>query len=480
MGLLVVAVVGAVIYSVLPKSRDAAPTAEAAGSESPTSDEASASRVQLSPEKAAAAGLHTTEAAVRPLQYELTLPGNLDYDRTRHLELRVPVACMVKQVLVTPGQTVRAGEPLARLTSGEVGRARSAVLKCESDLALARKEFEWIGEISANIEELLAFLQDQPEMSEVEKRFADRPLGEHRDELLPAYSRMQLAANLIESGSELTDRGLLSDRTIRERRSSLEVARAEFQGHREHVLRDAWMEKMQAEAAVAEADRLLNISRENLQALLGPYSEPATNDKEAEKEAMNDFLLRSPLDGRVDQALVVAAMQVEANESLFAVANVEVLWATAQVLERDWAAVTATPGQAVKIRSPALPGRDFAGRVKFIGGRVSPQTRSVPLVAELENADGVLKPGMFVWVAVDVGQVRDALAVPASSLLRHEQQAFVFVAEGPNAFQRVDVNTGLETPDWIEITRGLRAGQSIVDQGAFYLKSELLLEREEE
>ena len=46
-------------------------------------------------------------------------------------------------------------------------------------------------------------------------------------------------------------------------------------------------------------------------------------------------------------------------------------------------------------------------------------------------------------------------------------------------FQRVDVDTGIETPDWVEVTRGLTEGAPVVDHGAFYLKSELLLEEEE-
>ena len=63
--------------------------------------------------------------------------------------------------------------------------------------------------------------------------------------------------------------------------------------------------------------------------------------------------------------------------------------------------------------------------------------------------------------------------------MRHEGQAFVFIPEGKNTFRRTDVETGLETSTGVEILTGLKAGQRVVDQGAFVLKSELLLEREE-
>ena len=105
--------------------------------------------------------------------------------------------------------------------------------------------------------------------------------------------------------------------------------------------------------------------------------------------------------------------------------------------------------------------------------------RSVALTAELSNADGRLKPGMFVWAIIPLEKSRDALVVPRGAITRHENQPFVFVPDSERKFRRVDVELGLETNDQIEITSGLAAGDTVVDRGAFYLKSELLLEREE-
>jgi cobalt-zinc-cadmium efflux system membrane fusion protein len=62
--------------------------------------------------------------------------------------------------------------------------------------------------------------------------------------------------------------------------------------------------------------------------------------------------------------------------------------------------------------------------------------------------------------------------------MRHENSSFVFVADSAGSFHRVDVSIGIETPEWVEVSSGLKEGQKVVDQGAFALKSELLLERE--
>ena len=58
-------------------------------------------------------------------------------------------------------------------------------------------------------------------------------------------------------------------------------------------------------------------------------------------------------------------------------------------------------------------------------------------------------------------------------------QAFVFVADAADTFRRVDITTGLETEEWVEIRDGLAVGENVAASGVFALKSELLLEREE-
>jgi cobalt-zinc-cadmium efflux system membrane fusion protein len=133
----------------------------------------------------------------------------------------------------------------------------------------------------------------------------------------------------------------------------------------------------------------------------------------------------------------------------------------------------------LKVRVYALEGPPLIAKVQWVGAQLGDVTRSVPLVAELTNDDGKLKPGMFVWALIPLDKPREGLVVPAGAIMRHENQPFVFVPEGERKFRRVDVELGLETNDRIEIVAGLNAGDAIVDRGAFYLKSELLLEREE-
>jgi len=100
-------------------------------------------------------------------------------------------------------------------------------------------------------------------------------------------------------------------------------------------------------------------------------------------------------------------------------------------------------------------------------------------VATIDNSDGRLRPGLFVRVLVPLEDVAEVLAAPAAAVVEHERKRFVFVEESTDQYRRVNVQTGREELGWVEIRSGLLPGARVVIEGAFALKSELLLEREE-
>jgi multidrug efflux pump subunit AcrA (membrane-fusion protein) len=83
-----------------------------------------------------------------------------------------------------------------------------------------------------------------------------------------------------------------------------------------------------------------------------------------------------------------------------------------------------------------------------------------------------------VWVDLPQGEARDGLAVPEAAVMRHEGRTFVFVPAGAGRYRKVDIEAGVESDGFVEVKRGLEAGQQVVAKGAFLLKSELLLDDE--
>ena len=177
--------------------------------------------------------------------------------------------------------------------------------------------------------------------------------------------------------------------------------------------------------------------------------------------------------------MLSASERVEQNAAILVLADTSSLWVAANIREREWQAIELTEGQALRVTTPAFPDREFEAAVHYIGREVDRQTNAVPLIANIGNRSGMLRPGQFVRVDLPIGEQRTALAVPQTAIVHHDGVSFVFVAEGEASFRPVEVQTGIQSDGWIEVQSGLALGDPIVTGGAFYLKSELLLEAEE-
>ncbi len=431
---------------------------------------------EITDEKAAEARLHESLAEVRPLRDFCTVPGVITYDTTRRLDLTAPVDFEVVRVLVEPGALVHPDQPLLILSSAEVGLARDMELQSEADLRIAAREHEWADKVSHNLQALLELLRGRPPLSTVEARFREQPLGEYREKILSAYSKLLLAESALSSTTTTPDMGGLSKRVVEERRSAREIASAQFDSASETSHFASIQAAAKAQAELRRAERLLQVNRDRLQALLGPLSKQPETDPNGK---LSELVIAAPWAGHIQERHVLPSERVTAGTHLLSLADIRSVWISAEIHERNWRVLEFATGSDLPVQIPALQGSVVQAKVRYVGSRLSETTHSVPLIAELSNAEGNLKPGMFVWVDVPLSQEKQVLTVPASALMTHDNQQFVFQPEGHNRFRRVPVTPGLRTRQFVEIVAGLQAGQTVIDAGAFILKSELLLEREE-
>ena len=117
--------------------------------------------------------------------------------------------------------------------------------------------------------------------------------------------------------------------------------------------------------------------------------------------------------------------------------------------------------------------------VAIVGRTVAPETRAVPLTADIDNSDGLLRPGLSVRVLIPEGPPRECLVVPQSSVTTNDGRTFVFIETGQGEYYPRDVKTGLSADPWVEISSGLQYGERVVSSGTAILKAELLLEPED-
>lgn len=188
----------------------------------------------------------------------------------------------------------------------------------------------------------------------------------------------------------------------------------------------------------------------------------------------------APFDGRIIARNLTKGEVVETTEKLFVLADLTDVWVTAVIPEKDIPYIrpdqTGT-GQSVEVHVAAYPGQAFQGRITYVGDVLDPATRTMRLRLELPNHERKLKPAMYATVRVYSEPEANTLLIPVSAVQRDRDRQFVFVEREPAIFEARDVQLGSSNGREIKVLDGLLEGESIVTNGAFVLKSELLGEQ---
>lgn len=140
----------------------------------------------------------------------------------------------------------------------------------------------------------------------------------------------------------------------------------------------------------------------------------------------------------------------------------------AQVAVPEIEAARIQLGQPVIIGSDALPGRTFRGVVARHGGALDEKTRTLSVEADFPNADGTLRPGMYVNARVGVELHRNTLLVPAAALVREKAAGFLFLLVDGKA-SRVPVKYGFNDGTSVEILEGVAENARVLVPGKIAL-----------
>jgi cobalt-zinc-cadmium efflux system membrane fusion protein len=150
------------------------------------------------------------------------------------------------------------------------------------------------------------------------------------------------------------------------------------------------------------------------------------------------------------------------------ISDVSTVWVQGHIFDRDLPLVKV--GDAVTENSPAFS-HSFRGQVQYIGASVDPATRTTPVRIVTQNPAGLLKKDLFVEADILTGARKDILVVPVSAVLHDAQnEPMVYVASQANKFAQRLVTTGMKQGNEVEITGGLKLGESVVAQGSLFVQ----------
>jgi len=245
-------------------------------------------------------------------------------------------------------------------------------------------------------------------------------------------------------------------------RRSVERARTLFAAG---VISQAELQRRESEYQVTSAE--MRAAADQLR-LLG-LSGAALGQLGAQGAVHSASQVSSTMKGVVVERSLALGQVVQPSDQLFVVADLSTVWAVAQVPEQQVRFVHA--GQQVALDIPALGGEKREGRLLYVGQVVDPKTRTVLVRTMLDNADGRLKPSMLATMLVQSDPV-NRLTIPASAVVRENNEDHVFVAQGGNRYRLKPVKLGEESKGRRPVLSGLSAQDRVVAEGAFHLNTE--------
>jgi membrane fusion protein, copper/silver efflux system len=219
-----------------------------------------------------------------------------------------------------------------------------------------------------------------------------------------------------------------------------------------------------------DAAATLAASRQRL--LLWDISTGQIKRIEESGKTIRTLTLYSPVSGVITQKMAVAGMKVMPGEKLFDVADLSSLWVIADIYESELALIKV--GNKALITLAYLPGKELSSQIDYIYPTISAETRTVKVRLKLANINNQLKPQMFTNVEIKINLGRK-LMIPESAAIDTGKGMVVYVDLGNGVFEPREIKAGLRTDGYIEVLRGLKAGEKVVSSANFLVDSEAQL-----
>src|SRR5207247_1308697 len=172
--------------------------------------------------------------------------------------------------------------------------------------------------------------------------------------------------------------------------------------------------------------------------------------------------VRAPFAGVVGQRYVSVGDYVTSSTKLASLHTVNPQRAAFQVPERF--ARDLKPGQQVSFRVAAIAGRDFTGQVDFVDPVVQLPGRTILVKARVPNPARLLQPGMFIEAHLVTAMRPKAIVIPEEAVVPAEGTNAVWVVVDGKVNRR-QVDLGVRTPGFVEVTKGVNAGEQVVVGG---------------
>lgn len=176
--------------------------------------------------------------------------------------------------------------------------------------------------------------------------------------------------------------------------------------------------------------------------------------------------ITAPFEGRLGVRQINVGQVIQPMDPIVSLQKIDPIYVNFAVPQKAVAKIKL--GQKVVVSGDMLSGHQLDSQITAISPEVNAVTRQIQLQATLNNHAHLLRPGMFVDVALEISAPETVLMIPTTAVLYATYGNSVFLIE-EQSLKQVFVQLGQKRGDFVQVVKGLEAGEQVVSTGVFKL-----------
>ena len=386
----------------------------------------------------------TTEPAViRPIPSYIEATGNLASDA--QTDVAPTVGGKIVEVNFDIGSYVQKGDVLVRLD------ARDAAIRLEQARSQVEQQRRAVQQAEAGVEQAIANLRQT--QARLGVRDGENFRIENFSQVKSITAQLELAEKELRRTERLLESGDVSRSTYDQRKSQRDALLGQLDEARSNAA--------VAIRAISTAQAAVDSARATVSSARAAVTTGETQVAQAQK-AVTDNVIYSPISGYVSEKTADVGEFVTPNTPNSKVATIVRTSTLRMRIDIPEASIgKVSTGQGVSLQTSAYPDRNFAGTIVRIAPSLNQTARTLIVEAEVQNTEGLLKPGQFATVRVTQSKPEPAVMIPARAVKAVGDINSVFVVKDGTAREQI-VQLGLLENDMIQVKNGVIEGDLVV------------------
>lgn len=384
----------------------------------------------------------TTQAVIKPIPTYIEATGNLASDA--QTDVAPAVAGKIAEVNFDVGTYVNQGDVLVRLDP------RDAAIRLDQARAQVEQQRKAVGQAEANVDQAIASLRQ----TQARLGVSDGETFQIKDfsQVKSVTAQLELAEKELRRAERLLETGDVA-RTIYDQRKS---QRDSLLGQLDEARSNAAVAIKAISIAQAAVDTARAAAANAKAAIATLESQVASAQK-----AVTDTVIRSPISGYVSEKVADVGEYISPNTPNSKVATIVRTSVLRLKIDVPEAAVgKVATGQGISLQTSAYPDRNFAGTIARISPSINATARTLVVEAEVQNSEGLLKPGQFATVRIVQSKPEPAVMIPVKAVKTVGDTNSVFVVKDGAAREQF-VQLGLLENDMIQVKTGIVEGDAV-------------------